>query len=80
MGILIVQQITFTVELKVVEGPGSTKGKPGAADRELAGKRPHTSHHGTAGPGAANRPTGGHCSWQLIWMESSFGSSLQVHV
>lgn len=37
MGILIVRQIIFTVELKGVEGPGSSKYQPDAADGELAG-------------------------------------------
>lgn len=37
MGILIVRQIIFTVELKGLEGAGSSKYQLDAADGELAG-------------------------------------------
>jgi len=80
MGILIAWQIVFTVELKGVEGPGSSRCKPGAADWELVGKRPHVLHHGAAGPGAVIPATGGHASWLLVCVGSSFGWSLQVCV
>lgn len=73
MGILIAWQVIFTAELKRAEGPGSSKRKRGAADGELAGKRPHASHHGITGPVVANPPTGGDCPWPLIWMGSSSG-------